>query len=172
MSQPSPSLEDGEIDEVAACLNTTSIAVHRLAVRNDGMNVLVVPHRDCKVLKTMLKHTWVPLDEMCTAAGFASTYVHRLASCRHAILRTAAMDLLRARPGHVYADSSVGDIAQCLYVMCIVIAHRISRRGINELEYREALRLVNKHSVRDAAVIEMQIGVALGWRFGPVVTFL
>jgi hypothetical protein len=170
-SPSSQSLEEGQRDPVVESLLEASAIVDKFAVRIDGMNVLVKPHRRCEVLTTLLKkqkRIGVPLDEICTAAAFASTYVYRLATCKHTILRKAAQNLLRTRPGYVCADSSVGDVARCLYVMCIVLAHRVSRRGLYEIDYADALSMFSKYSLRDAPAIEIQIGHALGWRLGPL----
>ena len=170
----SQSLEEGQLDPLVLHLAESSVIVNKFAVRVPGMDVLVKPHKDCAVLNLLYnkrKRFRIAPDEMCTAVAFGATYIYRLAAsstCHHTILQKAARSLLRARPGYVYADSNVGDVARCLYMMCIVLGHRISRRGINDLDYSIMLSLVNKHAVRDAPMIEIEIGDALGWRLGPL----
>lgn len=170
----SQSLEEGQLAPIVLHLAEASAIVNKLAVRAPGMDVLVKPHKDCEILNLLYKNRKrfrIAPDEICTAVGFGATYVYRLAvssTCHHAILQKAARSLLRARPGYVCVDSSVGDVARCLYVMCIVLGHRISRRGLNDLDYPSMLSLVNKYAVRDAPLIEIEIGDSLGWRLGPV----
>jgi len=170
----SQSLEEGQLDPLMLHLSESSAIVNKLAVRAPGMDVLVKPHKDCEIVKLLYdtrKKIRIAPDEICTAVAFGATYIYRLAvssTCRHTILQKAARSLLRARPGYVYADSNVGDVARCLYMMCIVLGHRISRRGLDDLEYPHMLSLVNKHAVRDAPMIEIEIGDALGWRLGPL----
>ena len=170
----SQSLEEGQLHPIVLHLAESSAIVNKFAVRAPGMDVLVKPHKDCAIvnlLYTTRKRLMIETDEMCTAVAFGATYIYRLAvsaTCHHTILQKAARSLLRARPGYVCVDSNVGDVARCLYIMCIVLGHRISRRGIDDLDYPSMLSLVNEHAVRDAPMIEIEIGDALGWRLGPL----
>jgi hypothetical protein len=109
---------------------------------------------------------WMKVDELCIAAAFGATYVQRLAACDNVFLRGAAEKLMSSRAGCVCVVADTPADSKMVYATCIAIGHRIAKLGGVDIRYthfRSAhLRL------SEAPKVELQVGEALNWRFGPL----